>query len=604
MSTIVYRYGLLCPDVELLVLDQMRAAHIYRNALTEIERRRRQALRAVDASHSELVALHGRVEETSASLAAVLEDLARERKRTRKRSENPELRERLNAAREAAREARRRWMERRREVLADPVAVAARDRANETAHDERIAARAACGVYWGTYQLIEDADQAGRKAPLWDGDQPNDPRFHGWRGDGAVSAQLIGGLLVNDVMGCQDTQVRIEHADDDLGDRHGMSRRRSLRKRMVLWLRIGSDAERRPVWARWPMILHRPLPAHARVQRVTVHRRMIGPRAEWYATFTLRMDDSPVGRVRDGVVAIDVGWRLRPDGSIRVATVCAEMGSRREYVLTPDVIAGLRLPEQLRATRDRAMDAARAALLRWLTTRNLPDEWREATKDLARWRSAARLAGLALWWRSHPLPDDDVEFWALENWRYRDWHLWAWETSQRTGALRRRRDLYRVLAVGLAEHYGTLIMEDDPGLKQFAQRPQVEDDAVNEVARSNRVVASISELRACLSHAFNRPGHRVVMLPAANTTMTCHQCGSVESWDAAAELRHRCRNGHAWDQDVNAARNLIERWRGAGPAEPARNPESPTSTENRWQRARRLGRERGERIERSHVGQE
>lgn len=596
---LVYRYGLLRPDVEALVIDQMRAAHTYRNRLTEIERARRAALRDIDTSHSELSALHARVTETAVQLASLVDAMRRERARTRKRSESAELRDRINASRAAAREARRQWMERRRQVLSDPIATAKRDRANEMAHADRVSARAECDVYWGTYQLIEDQDQAARKTPLWDGDQPNDPRFIPWRGQGAVSVQIICGASVDEVMGCEHTQVRLEHADEKLGSRMGTSRRRSLRRRMVLWLRIGSLKDRSPAWARWPMVLHRPLPPIARVKRVSVHRRMIGPRVEWYATFALEVPQ-PTGTL-GGAVGVDVGWRQRPDGSLRVAVVCAEHGKPHEIVVPPEIMAGIRKADEIRSVRDRGIDAARAALVRWLGELKITDEWREATSDLARWRSPARLAGLALWWRSHPLPNDDVEFWALETWRYHDWHLWRWETSQRTGALRRRRDWYRVVAAGLAMRYSNLVLEDDAGLASFAGRPDPEAPADNETARSNRVLAAVSELRQCLVSAFRRRGELVSLLPAANTTRTCHVCGVVETWDAASNLRHQCANGHAWDQDVNAARNLIERWRAAGDGGAARIPQPSVSPESRWQRARRLAAERADRMRCSHA---
>src|SRR3990172_1963236 len=48
MSVVAYKYGLLRPASYDAILDVMHAAHRYRNVLTEIERGRRDALRAAE----------------------------------------------------------------------------------------------------------------------------------------------------------------------------------------------------------------------------------------------------------------------------------------------------------------------------------------------------------------------------------------------------------------------------------------------------------------------------------------------------------------------------------------------------------------------------
>jgi transposase len=71
-------------------------------------------------------------------------------------------------------------------------------------------------------------------------------------------------------------------------------------------------------------------------------------------------------------------------------------------------------------------------------------------------------------------------------------------------------------------------------------------------------VAAPGELRRALQAACEREGVRVVMLAANNTTTTCHRCGTRCVWNHAAEVEHTCEHcGVAWDQDENAARNLL-----------------------------------------------
>ena len=60
-------------------------------------------------------------------------------------------------------------------------------------------ARAHCGVYWGTYLLVEAAHDASREMPLYDGVEPNDPRFSKWNGEGRIGVQVQQGADANDL---------------------------------------------------------------------------------------------------------------------------------------------------------------------------------------------------------------------------------------------------------------------------------------------------------------------------------------------------------------------------------------------------------------------
>ena len=57
-----------------------------------------------------------------------------------------------------------------------------------------------------------------------------------------------------------------------------------------------------------------------------------------------------------------------------------------------------------------------------------------------------------------------------------------------------------------------------------------------------------------------REGVEIRLVPAEYTTATCHVCGTAEVWDQAAHVMHRCGQcGALWDQDHNAAINLLAR---------------------------------------------
>src|SRR4029077_16799763 len=133
-------------------------------------------------------------------------------------------------------------------------------KAQRDAIDERFAelrrqARAACGIYWGTYIIIEAADDAARKQPLYDGATPNDPRFVSRRdASEQVGVQIQNGMPAEAVFGAH-TQLQIAPVDEkawlrDVEPRRGVRDRLS---RTTLRLRVGSDERKRPIFPVWPM---------------------------------------------------------------------------------------------------------------------------------------------------------------------------------------------------------------------------------------------------------------------------------------------------------------------------------------------------------------
>lgn len=594
MSVRVYRYGLLPPTKEAdLVRSQMRAAHNYRNVLTEIERGRRAALREIDTSHAESAALAAAVRETREAEDKAVRELRATRAKTRSRSETEAQREAVKAARLAKREAVRAFAEQRKRLREDATVEAARDAINERAAELRRSAREHCGVHWGSYLIVEDAMQAAAKAPLYDGDEPNDPRFVHWASEGHVGVQLQGGLDVADVWAHRgDTQLQIEPVNEAAWHSEVRGERRRL-SRTTLRMRVQSDG-RQPVWAEWPMIMHRPLPDGGQIKRARVSLRKTGPREVWSVDITVQTAAPPVRTCGKGAVGIDLGWRLMPNG-LRVAAWRGSDGEAGELVLPleTEALGGIRKAEELRGLRDDKFNAARAGLVEWLRGREVPAWLRQATTTLPMWRSAGRLAALAKRWRSERFEGDEAGYDNLEHWRYRDHHLWSWETSQRAKSLRRRREEYRIFAAMLATRYETIVLEDFD-LRDVAAKPKPEKvESENQTARSHRQLAAVSELRLTLINAAGARGAAVAKVDAAYTTRICHACGLVETWDQANVLSHKCSGCEAtWDQDANAAVNILERWNAEQKSGGARDTKTSEPKEDRWVKARRMKREK------------
>lgn len=585
----VYRFGLASPiEGGDEVRRQMRLAHEYRNKLVEIERARRAELRQAISGYGDIAALEAAVATADAALMAIVKKQKAARARDRSFKADAAFKGELSAARAAKREAVVKLREARSAIRGSAELSASKSEIEFRYAEKRRQARAACGVYWGTYLLIESADEAARKAPLYDGAEPNDPKFVRWTGEGMIGVQVQGGALLRDAHRLLAIDLAMPPPGAD-----PRSKRSARRQYVTLAFRIGSTERKEPVWARFPMVQHRPVPDDAIVKMATVSLRRIGPREEWSVNITVELPVAAQRRCEDtdSKVAVDIGWRL-VDGGLRVAAWRGSDGDHGFLVLPQgDVHARLRKVEDLRSIRDKSFNAARDALSLALsrTTVELPEWMKQETRTLGQWRSAGRLAALIKRWRSRRFEGDAEMYGAAEAWRYQDHHLWEWQTSLHAKTLRHRRDVYRTFAARLAKRYGRLIVEDFD-LRDVARRSQGEGE--NETARYSRQVASTSELRLALVNAF-RGYHDSV--PAQNTTKTCHACGSVEEWDQAADVVHTCAScGTTWDQDDNAARNLLTASErpgddgNAGPSRKGENVNEPaTKREGRWARVKR-----------------
>lgn len=378
-------------------------------------------------------------------------------------------------------------------------------------------------------------------------------------------------------------------------------------ERVVLHLRVQSDKRKRPVWATLPMLLDRPLPDGI-VKWVSASRTMIGPREVWSCEITIDEAPQPSRRAGGGAVVVHLGWH-REREQLRVATMLDEHGAI-EYVYLADgkrgVESGANKADSIESIRDRTFDTARDGFVDWLRVHGMPVWMRaltvrrgektptqaQAVSNLSRWKSLARLASLALHWRSNRFTGDDGGFLGLEWWRYDDHHLWAWQRSQETRAQRRRRDQYRVFAARLAERYGTVIL-DDADYRRIAEQDapggvkvsgtSCRDDGMGETSGTSkeytnqrdwvdrqRRLAAPSILRGAVTMAFKRRGAIVEKVEARNESIECPACGEAHPAHQSV-VRHdfacsRC----AWscaDVDVVACLNAMRR---SGRAEQAK----------------------------------
>jgi hypothetical protein len=677
MPIVVYRYGIASPHENAdLVYDQLRLAHEYRRNLVLIERGRRHAERQVRSSFSaELQAAEQAVRVADAACEAIASGIRAVRKQDRKRSETGAQKLALAQARDNVRSAKKSLYEIRArfapqcpdcrkaksETMPCPHATPegrelrnALDVVDETATALWRNAREYCGVYWGTYLLVERAHNASRAMPLYadDGVSPNDPKLPGaWDGSGSIGVQIQSSdpLSTNGAIACTDTRLQIKESpypeewlatanlearpprrpDSIVGTGRGrrppgtvpgkkgepdtfnpLAKRvlKRARRHGQLQMRIGSNG-REPVWGIWRLDYHRPLPKGANITWATAHRRAIGPHFEWSLCVTVdvpQVDDGEAAVDERPSVAIDVGWRQIGD-ELRVAAWHDSEGRSGEFRLTAADIRALRAYEAIRVQRDMSQDLCRMRLKQWIdAVPNAPEWMREASKTMSSWRQPRRLVRfLQRWNAERPTrgPAEEIAYCDLEAWTASDRARWAEESHRRIWGLRRRKWRYQNFAAWLATTYSTIVMEKFD-LRVVAVR---RDDKVvgaqpeNETARSNRQMASISELSAVICNAVRVRRSQVVAVNAVDSTSTCPACGLVADRHPEDGVVLVCDCGHHWDQDVQgSAPILLGRWiehPGDAKILAGARKEKPAKKSDRWGRARRMGDAKKARIE-------
>ena len=156
---------------------------------------------------------------------------------------------------------------------------------------------------------------------------------------------------------------------------------------------------------------------------------------------------------------------------------------------------------------------------------------------------------------------------ALDSWRDEDAKYSRRQTALREWLIRSRRYRYRVLAKWIAETYGTVAMETDMRLDDL-QRAIDDDPEGVKVARRQRTWAAVGELRMYIQQACAKTG-TVVTGRTAGTTIECSVCGEVTAINGA--ITAVCPQGHGWDIDANAGRNLLAQIQSVGESDGSMN---------------------------------
>ncbi len=539
----VYDYGCSHRGVisnRALVDDQYRKAHTYQQTLVEMELKRRTAVRAALAEAPDVIAPAAVVTQLVADLQQAREAV-NVAKRVSRSNRVPvelkgliaELRLKLKPARDTLKLAK--------QAAAKNVDTKTKLTVIEEAHRTAAkAARAACGVYWGSYLQVERSVEQQRKGV-------HDPRRRDYDGSGRIAVQIQKGMTVAELFGGEDRRVQLRPTGTGS---------LTSQKNHVCKLRVGTEPDgRTPIWAEIEVAIHRPLPSDAKVMWVVLHRlrRGLGFRYRLQVTFeAMSLARTATGNRR---VAVDLGWRVFASGNegLRVAYWHDSTDTHGELRLPPRLVSALDYPAQLIGVEEKWFEGAKVRMADWQDAHTLPPEHVEWLSNLRQWRSGRRLAGYVWWWREHRFAGDDEIFAAMNEWRVRRfWHYRNWSIAQRDQAIARRLDYYRVFAAHLLEGCNELVLEDFD-LRVFARKREDTPPAV----RFWQHMAAPTYLRGALVNRASGQGIKVTIVDPAMTTRRCYECGSELPWDQK-QLVHTCEKcGATWDQDANAGKNIL-----------------------------------------------
>jgi hypothetical protein len=537
-------------DTTPLVHEAFPDARIHYNRLITIERVRRDRYRrARSAMFPELATLEAEYAQAVATCDAIAADMSAQKARTKTRAVDAGLKAGLLEARA-----------KRKEVLTRLRAV--RDVADESA--ELKAAAAAIdteakdavkalrpGTYWGTYLLVEGnaqrAKSDARGEPAY-----NEAPVHLCKS--RIGVHFCGGI---DVAGlASSTLMQIEPLARPSKPGHPIGEKRREQEKLLRF-RIGTE-ERKPVWALFPLLMHRPLPADGRVKDAYITRRPHNVTMPWSYELCVVLESAsffptPTKETRSASAAINFGW-LAIDGGLRVATVNGDDGIR-EIRLPADILGRFAKAEELRGLCDDKFNTAKAALAAWLKVGECPDGFRAEFENVDKWRSPHRMMDLVWYWREHRFDGDTGIFATMDEWRERYRHLMKWAQDEQAYCQRFRDNFYQVEAKRLATENARVTI-DTFKIADVAKRAAVEkEETGGQSARHNRVLASPADLRSKIIKACAKYGCEVVAATSVDGTKRCNHCGAKQE---VQDVVHRCVScGLTWDRDVNNTRNLL-----------------------------------------------
>lgn len=427
-------------------------------------------------------------------------------------------------------------------------------------------ARRQSGCYWANYNRVIQAYDGARQAARRQGRRLR--HFDSAREDGILTCQIQRtqsgvGAAFGELFGAV-SAVRIEPVPAAAHDRATSRGERRRLCRTTVTLRV--DAAGNTVTL--PINLHRPVPEGMRIKSVALNWRREGERLRFQLCLTVSGPDESIAHSSTSACGVDLGWRLEDDGSLLVATVASTAGPIKRYTLPADWMQGMDQVERL----SRHIDQETLRLAEQMHGTELPEALSE---PLRRWRPGlgARHVDYAALHDAVRARHFDVPE-PIRRWYDRYRHLLVWRDHLRVKLLRRRREIYRLIARAIVTRHALIALDtlDLARMARTKKRDDGSDPELHTLARAQRQRACIHELRSAIQHQAAKHGAGVTEVNGPST-MCCGFCDFENQPNNRAKRIWECQGcGSTWDQDQNAAVNLLADLTALGPVAPAMLP--------------------------------
>lgn len=541
MTTLNWRYGCGRPDNWAdSVDDQLRGQTALWNRLVEIEAGARAKYRDLMAEDSAIAAIEARIAEMSDQIEAMKTERAARRQAARKKAVDTtdlpitETAAVVKVLRAEAKDLRTVARER----MAEPLRALEMDRRKAVADARRESA--ANGLWWGNYNAVIAAFDGARAKAMKTG-RPVQPRHYD--GTGRLTVQIQGGMTPEELFTSERSEVEVIERPRSDGK---PTRWQTLR--LTAWSRPGER-----YLLSIPILIHRPFPPGCRIKAATLTRRRTAPgHIEHAAVFTVAIDEEIPQRLPARRAAIDIGYRVTTAG-LRVAVLTDDAGGIEHVTLPPQILRRMDLCERIQSEIDDALNTA------W--PRFTGRDWSEAPEAMAEviesLRRARRphprhLVRLRAAWSEDWQAEEREELDAMLREDLRERRRLA---QTRARALGHRKDWMRKTVAGWLRRYGEIVVDGHD--LRIVRESHGEESPLPDIVRRNQRLAAPGELRAWLIDAGKRAGVKIT-IHKGKSTWACHSCGTEHKPVHADDLIHRCRHcGSVWDQDENAARNML-----------------------------------------------
>ena len=349
------------------------------------------------------------------------------------------------------------------------------------------------GLFWSNYNQVLDNFETARIATKKKGRKM---RYSNWyRDDGFLTVQIqrtASGLGADpeELMDGSFNALQIGWVDPKAWELPRAARTRACKTKVEMRVDAAGNMVRCPVW------IHRGLPEGCRVKKAQLAWKKQGETFVGKLCLTISKEKEHVLHPINASAEVGFCWEYQDDGSLLVATTQDDSGNIERHTLPADWMSGLDQADRLlRHINTETLTVAKYLYRKKGRVSTLfldaISEWKPGKR--AKWINTDILHDAVR--HSNFRAPAEVLHWYR---RYR--HLNVWRENLRSKLLRRRREIYRLLARDLASRFAVLIVDNIDLAKSAKQK---EDNLL-------RSRAGIYQLRSELKHQARKHGAEII----------------------------------------------------------------------------------------------